>query len=68
VLDEPTVRDVLERGVPLEAAIVETEGGVALVPSDARLVEFEETCARTLHPESKLALALSGCTRPLTSC
>jgi chromosome partitioning protein len=64
VLDEPTVRDVLERGVPLEAGVVETSGGVSLLPADARLVEFEESCARTLHPESKLALALAGCTRP----
>lgn len=64
VLGEATARDVLERGAPLEAAIVEAAGGVALVPADARLAEFEETAARTLHPESKLALALEGCTRP----
>ena len=64
VLDEVTVREVLERGVPLESGVVEAEGGVALLPADARLVEFEETSARTLHPESKLALALQGCTRP----
>lgn len=64
VLGELTVRDVLEDGVALEAGIVEAEGGVALLPSDARLVEFEETSARTLHPESKLALALESCTRP----
>lgn len=64
VLGEPTVRDVLELGAPLEAGVVEAEGGVALLPADARLVEFEETAARTLHPESKLELALETCTRP----
>ncbi|MDZ4772700.1 MAG: ParA family protein [Planctomycetota bacterium] len=64
VLDEPTVRDVLIHEVPLEAGIVEAEGGVALLPADARLVEFEDVAARTLHPESKLARALSECTRP----
>lgn len=64
VLDDVTARDVLEDAVPLEAGIVDAEGGIALLPADARLVEFEETSARALHPESRLALALEGCTRP----
>lgn len=64
VLNDVTILDVLEHGAPLESAIVEAAGGVALAPADARLSEFEESSARTLHPESKLRLALQGCTRP----
>jgi chromosome partitioning protein len=56
----PTVLQVLTGDATVDNAIMAGSGGVALLPADARLVEFEETSARTIRPESRLALALEA--------
>jgi chromosome partitioning protein len=57
----PTTLEVLHDERAIEAAIVDGAGGVSLLPSDARLSEFEETASRTLRPESRLAQAFARC-------
>lgn len=59
----PSLIDVLGRQIPAIHAIVRAPGGIALLPATERLAEFEETAARTLHSESRLALALADCAR-----
>ncbi|HEX6882719.1 MAG TPA: ParA family protein [Planctomycetota bacterium] len=56
---EPSVADVLLRGVPLRAALRAAAGGIDLVPATLELGELEEAAARTLHPERLLAAALA---------
>ena len=58
---EPSILDVLQEKLPIEAARLEAAGGIWLLPSSARLSEFEESAARTIGPERKLALALGAC-------
>ena len=62
--DAPTLLDVLERGESIDRARVDAAGGVSLVPSNERLVEFEESAARSLHAQSRLVRALERMQRP----
>lgn len=59
--ERPTVLEVLQHEAAVGEALMLGTGGVTLLPSDARLSEFEETAARTIRPESRLATALSDC-------
>ncbi len=59
--DERSTLDVLQEKVPIEAARVDAAGGITLLPAGARLAQFEESAARTIGPERKLALALGAC-------
>ena len=56
--DRATLADVLIDGLPAGAAVCEAPGGIALLPSEARLAEFEELAARRLEPEQTLRFAL----------
>lgn len=51
--------DVLAEGVSARSAVLRAPGGIHLIPSSARLAEFEEASERTIRPESALAGALT---------
>ena len=51
--------DVLAEGVSARSAVLRASGGIHLIPSSARLAEFEEASERTIRPESALAGALT---------
>jgi len=59
-LEEPTVAEVLLDEAYIEQAIQSGPLGIDLVPSRPRLVEFEETAARLLHPEQRLKVSLDA--------
>jgi chromosome partitioning protein len=61
VAEGPTVLEVLNGEATVAEAVLPGSGGVAVLGADARLAEFEETFARTIRPESRLAEALAGC-------
>src|SRR5690242_9266957 len=43
-----SLHDVLSRGIPAREALRETSGGLTLLPSSARLAEFEEAASQAL--------------------
>jgi chromosome partitioning protein len=51
--------DVLAEGVSPRSAVLHAPGGIDLIPSSPRLLEFEEVSARMLRPEAVLRAALS---------
>jgi chromosome partitioning protein len=51
--------EVLAEGVSARSAVLRVPGGIHLIPSSARLAEFEEASERTIRPESALAGALA---------
>jgi chromosome partitioning protein len=55
----PSLHDVLSRGLPAREAVRETSGGLALLPSSARLAEFEEEASQALAAERRLRRALA---------
>ncbi len=61
VEDEPILLEVLEGTAKIEDAIVSAPGGFWLLPSSENVAEFEESSARTLNPECRLADALRDC-------
>ena len=56
----PTLAEVLLEEAYIEQAIVEGPLGLHLLPSRARLVEFEEASERLLHAEQRLQHALDA--------
>lgn len=56
--DEPVLLEVLQGYSGIDEALVSAPGGVWLLPASDDLAEFEESSARTLHPESVLRDAL----------
>ncbi len=58
VKDEPILLEVLQGYSGVDEAIVSAPGGLWLLPASEDLAEFEESSARTLHPESILRDAL----------
>lgn len=57
--DSVTLADVLLDGADVRTALREGPGGVSLLPSDGRLMEFEERSEGSLRPERLLGAALS---------
>lgn len=60
VVDEPVLLEVLQGYSGIDEALVSAPGGLWLLPATDDLAEFEESSARTLHPESALHEALEG--------
>lgn len=58
--EEPTLAEVLLEEAYVEQAIVEGPLGLHLLPSRARLIEFEEASERLLHAEQRLQYALDA--------
>jgi chromosome partitioning protein len=58
---EPMLLEVLEGTAPIEEAVVSAPGGFWLLAADESLAEFEESSARSLNPEQRLAEALRYC-------
>ncbi len=56
----PTLAEVLLEEAYIEQAIVEGPLGLHLLPSRARLIEFEEASERLLHAEQRLQHALDA--------
>jgi len=56
--DEPILLEVLQGESGVDEALVSAPGGFWLLPASEDLAEFEESSARSLHPESVLAEAL----------
>jgi len=60
--EAPELFDALRGSVSTRAAVYLAPGGIGLLPATLRLAEFEETAARTVHPERVLARALETLT------
>ncbi len=58
--DEPVLLEVLGGYSGVDEALVSAPGGIWLLPATDDLAEFEESSARTLHPESVLREALEA--------
>ena len=58
--DEPVLLEVLGGYSGIDEALVSAPGGIWLLPATDDLAEFEESSARTLHPESVLREALEA--------
>jgi len=59
VADEPVLLEVLQGHSGVDEALVSAPGGFWLLPATDDLAEFEESSARSLHPESMLRDALA---------